>query len=122
MYAVAVKIVYFLFIILCVAFKGYSSEFTVRGNSLYPLLQPGDVVTICSVSVCEYKIDDLIIFKTPTNSGLVVKTVAGLVDEQLQLVDDGLVVINGRTAETPNKKSTLLQKAAVIMSLYITAN
>jgi signal peptidase I len=75
----------------------YIRQYTVTGVSMEPTLLAGDRVFYVGFSGAEY--GDLIIFDAGDVYGLVVKRVAGLPEDRIEITADGRLLRNGEEIE-----------------------
>jgi len=85
--------------------RGCETEtFTVNGSSLAPLVSEGTEVTAAKTSCASVQKGDLAVFETPKNDNPVIKRVAAVPGDTFKVKDDGMLVVNGEPAQTPEQK------------------
>ena len=89
--------IFAVLLLLSVAALLYVRQYTVTGDSMEPTLMAGDRVFYVGFTRAEY--GDLIIFDAGEPYGLVVKRVAGLPGERIEITPDGRLIRNGEPVE-----------------------
>lgn len=91
---VAILVVLLLF---AAAATLYIRQYTVTGDSMEPTLMAGDRVFYVGFVQADY--GDLIIFDAGESYGLVIKRVAGLPGDTVEIAADGSLIRNGEAVE-----------------------
>ncbi len=84
-------------LLVCAVALLYVRQYTVAGDSMEPTLMAGDRVFYVGFSHAEY--GDLIIFDAGETYGLVIKRVAGLPGDRIEIAPDGSLIRNGEPVE-----------------------
>lgn len=87
-------------LLLCAAISVlYIRQYTVTGDSMEQTLMAGDRVFYVGFVQADY--GDLIIFDAGETYGLVIKRVAGLAGDRIEIMPDGTLIRNGEVVEEP---------------------
>lgn len=89
--------IFAVLLLLSAAALLYVRQYTVTGDSMEPTLMAGDRVFYVGFTRAEY--GDLIIFDAGEPYGLVVKRVAGLPGDRIEITPDGRLIRNGEPVE-----------------------
>jgi signal peptidase I len=84
-------------LLLAAAATLYIRQYTVTGDSMEPTLMAGDRVFYVGFAQADY--GDLIIFDAGESYGLVIKRVAGLPGDTIEITADGRLIRNGEAVE-----------------------
>lgn len=85
-------------LLLCAAAATlYIRQYTVTGDSMEPTLMAGDRVFYVGFAQADY--GDLIIFDAGETYGLVIKRVAGISGDRIEIKPDGTLIRNGEAVE-----------------------
>lgn len=72
----------------------------VKGDSMYPSLQSGDIILFSRIDL-SIKRGDIIVFVQPGTEGHTVKRVAGLPGDTVKVDQDGRIIVNGHMVREP---------------------
>lgn len=114
----------FVLAVLCFApplWAAAPQSMVVRGQSMAPLLFEGQSVQVLPISEREIRRGDLVVFRAAGNPRApVIKQVAGLMGDRLELGKDKTVRVNGRVYYGPDGAPYRLStKGVAMLSLYL---
>lgn len=128
MFAKSKHILLLLVVIITFAFASESElQFIVRGNSMFPILQDGDEVTISEKFYLDNspKRNEIVIHQFSDQKAPIIKTIKAIESDTLEIELTGgkfaHIVVNGKRLRNSAGELYLIDKDAVrILTLYIT--